>query len=101
MTLLCASTAVRFVEVPLASPLQPRNSWLVSAAAVSATDWPTGNRFPCGYVLTRPRPFTNTASVACPALNDPNAHETVGFAFVTAKSSGLSVLITALPHAPK
>ena len=34
-------------------------------------------------------------------VNVPNAHDTAGFTFVTVKSSGLSVLMTALPHMPK
>ena len=56
---------------------------------------------PLGFVVTRPRPSTTTLSATCPALNGPNTQETVGFAFVTRKSSGLFVLAAALPQAPK
>src|SRR5688572_15585096 len=40
-------------------------------------------------------------SATCPVLKEPNTQETVGLAFITAKSSGLFVLLAALPHAAK
>ena len=68
---------------------------------MNVTDAPLVKRFPRGLAVTRPRPLTSTASATWPAFSGPNAHDTVGFAVVTGKNSGLSVLITALPHAPK